>query len=52
MSDLFSSIGGEKDYSFIQTFIDYLKTIIDLIMGLFDAINSSSKTTEATTVVE
>ena len=40
-------IGKNDDYSWIQTFIDYLKEIIDMIMKLFGSVN-----TEDTTVNE
>lgn len=32
---------GEKDFSYIQIFIDYLKQIIDLIMKLFKLVGES-----------
>lgn len=40
-------IGKNDDYAWIQTFIDYLKEIIDMIMKLFGSVN-----TEDTTVNE
>ncbi len=40
-------IGKNDNYAWIQTFIDYLKEIIDMIMKLFGSVN-----TEDTTVNE
>ncbi len=40
-------IGKNDNYAWIQTFIDYLKEIIDMLMKLFGSVN-----TEDTTVNE
>ena len=39
---------GEKDYSYIQKFIDYLKQIIELIMKFFSMLGGSDETTTTT----
>lgn len=37
-------IGKNDDYAWIQTFIDYLKQIIDMIMKLFGSANTEDTT--------
>lgn len=39
-------IGKNDDYAWIQTFIDYLKEIIDMIMKLFKGSDESTATEE------
>ncbi len=37
-------IGKNDDYAWIQTFIDYLKQIIDMIMKLFGSASADDST--------
>jgi|GEM_PF-1723453 len=40
-------IGKNDDYAWIQTFIDYLKQIIDMIIKLFSGMSGSDSTEQA-----
>lgn len=38
-------LSKNDDYGYIQTFIDFLKQIIDMIVALFNGMGSSNTTT-------
>ena len=38
-------LSTKDDYGYIQTFIDFLKQIIDMIVALFNGMGSSNTTT-------